>query len=745
MQKNINRFSWFLVLLTTIAFCLKNTIEPDIWWQLAAGNWMLDHGTVLVNDPFSFTFYGTNWINIKWGYELLLAIFTGIFSPELVPVTQAMVSCVLVYFVVRTARLFLSHDNKAAGYLAGFTGVLFMLLAGEHRMNSRPEMFTHLFTVIFIFLLSLYEKKKSKSIYWLIPIQLLWANLHDGYVVGLMLVLIYIVICWLRIFFSAVHEKPWAISLVGLGMVLANCINPYGYKLLFKTVGIFNQIKETKYTTEFLDYNSYQFWTWQSYLVFSVFIIVVMAELFRLFRAVKPEMNSSYIAHILMHERLVSLAFVGAFFALALLAYRNIIFLAIVIAPLSIEFLQFLTVKIKPWFLRRLQLLLIIVYAVLYFGIVSNYYYTITKSRNHFGLEIPSTKHPVQTANFLSASGVHSTIFTDYLSSSYLIHAGYPNFRSFIDLRDYEIFTPAFFDTYANAVSSGSEFKKLDNQYHFNAVVLLAKQNDALHQYLYNDSVFHLVHLDAVCAVYSKTVAASTKKFTASPNIPAGNLAHLINHIFNPFYTYETETAMMANQEAASYFLKVHDLPMALHYTEQIKGEKTETSLRAELTGSYFLQMYQADTSAFGNTYLDSAEVFYKQAIKQQEENGNALFGLGIVHYIRKQYRPSVKYFEQVAELQSENLNARLYLASCYEKLADFGNADFNYQKQLENLMEAYRLNPENPFIETDLGITYYHLKECEQAIYYLEKIKNFEGLSVEDRDMVKRYIQNCK
>ena len=74
--------------------------EPDLWWQIKTGDWILEHHEVPKKDVFSFTFEGKPWVNIKWGSEVLFASVAKAFGPECIFLIQLLVSCLLVYVLL---------------------------------------------------------------------------------------------------------------------------------------------------------------------------------------------------------------------------------------------------------------------------------------------------------------------------------------------------------------------------------------------------------------------------------------------------------------------------------------------------------------------------------------------------------------------------------------------------------------------------------------------------------------------
>src|SRR4051812_30232380 len=60
----------YLLLLTLSARLLA---DPDIYWHITAGRWIVEHGAFPKFDPFSATFAGAPWIAKEWLSQLILA------------------------------------------------------------------------------------------------------------------------------------------------------------------------------------------------------------------------------------------------------------------------------------------------------------------------------------------------------------------------------------------------------------------------------------------------------------------------------------------------------------------------------------------------------------------------------------------------------------------------------------------------------------------------------------------------
>ena len=185
-----------LLFLVGIVLSLKAIKEPDLWWQLATGDWILTNKTIPVSDVFSFTYLGTKWINIKWGFEVLISLCTKAFGFEFIYVIQALVTIALLYFILKLVNFKNKHflDKTWANSLILLCSFVF-LAASSNRIIGRPEMFSHLFSIIFIYLLTRFQNQKN--LIYLLPIfQLIWTNMHEAFGTGIVIISIFVFAAW---------------------------------------------------------------------------------------------------------------------------------------------------------------------------------------------------------------------------------------------------------------------------------------------------------------------------------------------------------------------------------------------------------------------------------------------------------------------------------------------------------------------------------------------------------------------
>ncbi len=552
MQKFINNFLYLISFLLAVALSIKSLREPDLWWQIRTGEWILQQQQVPKVDVFSFTHQGAEWINIKWGFEVLAALISNSLGPESVFLLQILVSVLILFFLYK-----ILHQQNIHGAALFCLSSILLLFAIEYRIIGRPEMFSHLFVVLYIFLLLLYAKKKSKLIFLLIPLQILWCNLHEAYAIGIVILFIFAATEWF-LYFTKKSEKPIQLSIITIASIVAILVNPRTYLLLSRPFNIFDQVQQNKYTTELDSIFTTDYWHKESYF----FVVTAIIFGWYVFSQIKKK-------QLLSNDGVFPLAYLlicTAFLFLSFTAFRNIVFFQLAVIPL-LAYLMFTTFRN----IERYQLPIALVAVIFYGLIVSNKYYEIVGSRDRFGLEVLSTNNPSSAADFIEKKQLRSKKgFSDYLTSSYLLWKLQPDFKTFIDLRDLDIFSSAFFNNYLEIINKPEKFHELDQKEKFDYVVLYARSNEALHQYLFNDSIYACTFADPVAAVYEKTdIIPPGDLFEASRPIPTSGFANALNHLANPFYESFDYEHLNTDYEAAAYYALVGKVSLAAKRIDQ--------------------------------------------------------------------------------------------------------------------------------------------------------------------------------
>ena len=285
-QQTLARIAWGICILIGIVLSFKALREPDLWWMYRTGEWMLENGTVTKTDPFSYTFEGVEWINVKWLFEVLIAMGKNWFGIEFIFVFQALVTVLLLTFLYKSANLIRRYTAKESDAPnAPFAGLiiaaLLMLYTIDYRLIGRPEMTSHVLTAIYLFLFWKYYYEPSKLIFALIPLQIFWTNMHEAFGIGMILMLAYLGASWVHYFYTksketALEAPKWLSMAVG-GAIAGIIINPRGFQMLLHPFEIFGQLESNQYTTELASIWKAGYWEeQQAYLNFFFLIAALL-------------------------------------------------------------------------------------------------------------------------------------------------------------------------------------------------------------------------------------------------------------------------------------------------------------------------------------------------------------------------------------------------------------------------------------------------------------------------------------
>ncbi len=181
-------------------------LDKDFGWHFMAGNYIVHHW-IPATDVFTYTAKDFPWINHEWLNDVLVYFLYGIGGQALIAVIWACAGTAALWLVGR--RYAASVVVLAAVAIAPFAGV-------------RPLVWTLLGLAVSIFIV-----RKRRYWWWLPLVFALWANLHGGFLLGL----IYLA-------YKALHFRSVLLGGILAAALLATALNPYGF-------GIYTEIFRT--------------------------------------------------------------------------------------------------------------------------------------------------------------------------------------------------------------------------------------------------------------------------------------------------------------------------------------------------------------------------------------------------------------------------------------------------------------------------------------------------------------------
>jgi hypothetical protein len=159
------------------------TVQPfrdsDVWWHLAMGHYILAHGIPAV-EPFSFLHAANPWVGQQWLYEVGLARIVDLGGPGLASLLMGVVASSALLL----AMLSIPVERRPAGpWMAA--ALLLSAVVSAQLLGVRGQVFSLLGVAVVLHVVMRWRAGSNRALLVLPPLFVVWANLHAGFVVGL--------------------------------------------------------------------------------------------------------------------------------------------------------------------------------------------------------------------------------------------------------------------------------------------------------------------------------------------------------------------------------------------------------------------------------------------------------------------------------------------------------------------------------------------------------------------------------
>lgn len=164
--------------------------DGDLWGRLGLAALWVGSGKFPYHDVFSFTARGADWIDHEWlSGVLFYSLLRGFGEAGFLIFKDLVITAVLFSIFYLHRRIYRVTSNYA---LLGLLATIPMTSIG-FRATIRCQVFSLLFFLLFLLWLEMIRLKKrnDQAVLALIPLGILWTNLHGGFLAGLLLILGY--------------------------------------------------------------------------------------------------------------------------------------------------------------------------------------------------------------------------------------------------------------------------------------------------------------------------------------------------------------------------------------------------------------------------------------------------------------------------------------------------------------------------------------------------------------------------
>ncbi|MEP6719009.1 MAG: hypothetical protein ABJB21_07695 [bacterium] len=479
----------FVFMLVIFTIAARPITDPDFWWHLKTGQYLVETRSIPHTDIFSTVRLGSEWIAHEWGSEIFMyAIYRALGYGGLI-IAFAMLIAMCFWIAYRRCQKHAPHP-----YVAGFA-VILGAIATLPTWGVRPQIFSIFFASIFLGILDSYShNQKNRAIWWLVPLLIVWTNMHAGFAVGIafiMLTMFGVVLDGLllrRQAIAGIFRALRPIGVVLIGCIVAVCVNPNGVRLFAYPFETLRSRTMMKYIQEWRSPDFHE----PMFQALSLMILLTFSALALSKKRARPSEILLLIATGWMTLR----------------SSRNMPFFVLAAMPLLAEhsWTWITSHRWGQWLKKpeevaaetkvRLKLVLnVLLLVIAPLGLV-----TLRVQRTLASQSATEVKeYPSAAVDFLQANQLAQPIFNEYAWGGYLIWRLHPEYKVYIDGRA-DVYGDSMIDEFLDIHEGNPTWRQQLNQRGIRTV--LVKPDVPLASLLREDREWHNVFEDKQAVIF---------------------------------------------------------------------------------------------------------------------------------------------------------------------------------------------------------------------------------------------------
>jgi len=479
---------FFLIILLGVTISGASLLsDGDTGYHIRAGEYILQTGSIPKEDIFSYLSPPPEWTAHEWLAEVIMAIvhhFSGLTG--VVIFYSILISFSFYLFFILLHK---TYEN----ILILWIFVLFSTLCTAIHWLARPHVFSFLNLILWYLILNAFEYRDKNYLYCLPIIMLFWVNLHGGYIIGCVLLVIYFSV---NLFVYILgekeqREKNWkkvkSYFKIGIICLIVGMINPYGYNIYFFPFKLINNQIIMSSITEFMPTNFQEPLLFRYLFLLSLLIIIIFD----------------------CHKKPIEIILIILFTYMALYSVRYTTLFSIVITPIILSRLNCWVENSKSkkiiWF-RKIEkniakansslkvyrwptISVIVLITLVKIGII-NY-------------DINSKLHPVEAVKFLLEENISGNMFNNDEFGDYIIYAAYPKYKVFFDGRS-DMYGSEYLKNYRKVIFLEKGWENILIEKNIGWIIY--NSDSALSRCLYEKQNWHLIYSDGVADIFVKNI-----------------------------------------------------------------------------------------------------------------------------------------------------------------------------------------------------------------------------------------------
>jgi len=244
--------------IAAFAAALARPSNPDTLWHLAIGKWIVTHHAVPDINRFYYSATAGFGYDYSWLSQAVLFISYRWLGGAGIAILNAVVAGFIFYLLYRL----LERDN--ANMLVNIAVLCLALVTTTAYLSGRPVMFTVVFFTLEVVILSGWAascgpghsgQSRSRLIWLIPPMAALWANLHPGFAVAPLLILLF-----LPLGRNARDRLTLAACLAATGAAII--FNPYGWRMYLMPLEMARALPMLRGLTEWTGVSGWEAVVW---------------------------------------------------------------------------------------------------------------------------------------------------------------------------------------------------------------------------------------------------------------------------------------------------------------------------------------------------------------------------------------------------------------------------------------------------------------------------------------------------
>jgi hypothetical protein len=174
--------AWMSFVILLGSFLARPIIDPDIWWHINVGRWIVAHREVPYVDYWNTFAVGTPWRAYSWSNEVIYALVDNLWGHTGLGALQLVLG-ILLAFTFHVCFSNLSGSNFIGAMLSALT-----LAACRGHFSLRPQTTVWILFLLILWVSEACKRRGSRPVYLLsvFLLGMLWANSHLSAVFGVL-------------------------------------------------------------------------------------------------------------------------------------------------------------------------------------------------------------------------------------------------------------------------------------------------------------------------------------------------------------------------------------------------------------------------------------------------------------------------------------------------------------------------------------------------------------------------------